>query len=194
MKQRLEALKDLGVGIIWFLPIFPTGGNPPDKPRSDSAYCVRDYYDVNPRHGTKEEFKHLVAAIHARGMYVIMDWVPNHTAWGNELIKSHPRVLQERQGRPHRSSRALERRGPTRLLEPRRLGVHVSGPQVLDHAVRRGRLPRGRGGGLPLEHWQWLRPKLEALKPVFMLAEADAPRLHPAFDMTYDWTARSIST
>src|ERR1035441_9624783 len=48
-EQRLDALQDLGVGIIWFIPIFPTGGNPPDKPRSDSAYCVRDYYDVNPR-------------------------------------------------------------------------------------------------------------------------------------------------
>ncbi len=61
-EQRLDALKDLGVGIIWFLPIFPRGGNPPDKPPSNSAYCVRDYYDVNPAHGTKEEFKHLVAA------------------------------------------------------------------------------------------------------------------------------------
>jgi len=61
-EQRLDALKDLGVGIIWFLPIFPRGGNPPDKPASNSAYCVRDYYDVNPAHGTKEEFKHLVAA------------------------------------------------------------------------------------------------------------------------------------
>lgn len=89
-EQRLDALQDLGLGIIWFLPIFPTGGNPPGKPRSDSAYCVRDYYDVNPRHGTKEEFKHLVAAIHAHGMRVIMDWVPNHTSWGNDLIRTHP--------------------------------------------------------------------------------------------------------
>ena len=71
-EQRLDALQDLGVGIIWFLPIFPTGGSPPDKPRSDSAYCVRDYLDVNPRHGTKQEFKHLVAAIHGHGMHVIM--------------------------------------------------------------------------------------------------------------------------
>src|SRR5208283_5173210 len=53
-EQRLDALQDLGVGIIWFLPIFPTGGNPPDKPPSNSAYCVRDYYEVNPRHGTRE--------------------------------------------------------------------------------------------------------------------------------------------
>jgi len=58
-EQRLDALQDLGVGIIWFLPIFPTGGNPPDKPRSDSPYCVWDYHDVNPRYGTKEEFMHL---------------------------------------------------------------------------------------------------------------------------------------
>jgi glycosidase len=58
-EQRLDALHHLGVGIIWFLPIFPTGGNPPDKPRSDSPYCVWDYHDVNPRYGTKEEFMHL---------------------------------------------------------------------------------------------------------------------------------------
>jgi glycosidase len=39
-EQRLDALQDLGVGMIWFLPIFPTGGNPSDKPQSNSAYCA----------------------------------------------------------------------------------------------------------------------------------------------------------
>ena len=53
-EQRLDALKDLGVGIIWFMPLFPRGGNPPDKPRSNSPYCVRSYFDVNPTHGTKD--------------------------------------------------------------------------------------------------------------------------------------------
>jgi 1,4-alpha-glucan branching enzyme len=89
-ERRLDTLQELGVGIIWFIPIFPVSGNPPDKPRSQSPYCVRDYYDVNPRYGSKEDFKHLVTAIHERGMRVIMDWVPNHTSWGNDLIKTHP--------------------------------------------------------------------------------------------------------
>ena len=176
-EQRLDALQDLGVGIIWFLPIFPTGGNPPDKPRSDSAYCVRDYYDVNPRHGTKEEFKHLVAAIHAHGMRVIMDWVPNHIFVGQRADPGASGVLSEGQGRPNcATSSDLARCRQARLLQPRPLGVHVSGPQILDRRTSMSDGFREDVAG----PYRWntgngCAPKLNALKPVFMLAEADEP-------------------
>jgi glycosidase len=187
---RLDALQDMGVGIIWFLPIFPRSGNPPDKPRSNSPYCVQDYYDVNPRHGTKEEFKHLVAAIHARGMYAIMDWVPNHTSWGNALIKTHPEFYKKDM------DGSIVHPGPWKdvaqldygnrdvweyMYQARKYWITEFGVDGFREDV---------AGSVPLEHWQWLRPKLDALKSVFMLAEADTPRLHPVFDMTYDWASQ----
>lgn len=190
-EQRLDALQDLGVGIIWFLPIFPTGGNPPNKPRSDSAYCVRDYYDVNPRQGTKEDFKHLVAAIHAHGMRVIMDWVPNHTSWGNELIRTHPEFYQrDKDGHIVEASSAW--RDVAKLdYSNRDLWEYMY--QARKYWITQFDVDGFRedvAGAIPMAHWQWLRPKLNALKPVFMLAEADEPRLHPVFDMTYDWTSQ----
>ena len=189
-EQRLDALRDLGVGVIWLLPIFPRSGNPPDKPASDSPYCVRDYFDVNPRHGTKEDFKHLVQAVHARGMYVIMDWVPNHTAWGNALIQEHPEFYKkDAQGRivqagPWKDVAQLDHGNRDvweYMYRARKYWITEFGVDGFREDVAEA---------LPLEHWQWLRPKLDALKPVFMLAEADSPKLHPAFDMTYDWTSQ----
>ncbi len=88
-ETHLDRLKDLGVGIIWFMPIHPIGL----KNRLGtlgSPYSVKDYLQVNPEFGTLDEFKALVDSIHAKGMYVIMDWVANHTAWDNALTQSHP--------------------------------------------------------------------------------------------------------
>lgn len=189
-EARLPALQEMGVGIVWLLPIFPRGGNPPDKPRSLSPYCVRDYYDTNPRHGTRAEFKHLVDAIHARGMFLIMDWVPNHTAWGNDLIKTHPEFYKkDKDGRivdpgPWKDVAQLDYANRALwdyMYEARKYWITQFGVDGFrEDAVDK----------IPLEHWQWLRPKLNALKPVFMLAEADTPKLHPVFDMTYDWTSQ----
>jgi glycosidase len=189
-EERLDTLKDLGIGIIWFLPIFPRGGNPPDKPRSNSPYCVRDYYDVNPHHGTRKEFKHLVAAVHARGMYVIMDWVPNHTAWGNDLVKTHPEFY-----RKDNAGRIVQA-GP--WADVAQLDYANRAVWEYMYAARKYWLTEFGVDGfredvavsVPREYWEWLRPKLNAIKPVFMLAEADMPALHPAFDMTYDWTSQ----
>ena len=171
-EQRLDALKDLGVGIIWFLCVFPRGGNPPDKPPSNSPYCVRDYYDVNPAHGTRDEFKHLVTAVHALGMYVMMDWVPNHTAWGNDLIKAHPEFYRkDKQGH-------IVQAGPWKDVAQldysnRQLWEYMY--QARKHWIEKYDVDGFRedvAEAVPLEHWLWLRPKLNALKPVFMLAEA----------------------
>jgi glycosidase len=189
-ENRLDALRDMGVGVIWFLPIFPRGGNPADKPQSHSAYCVRDYYDVNPHHGTKEGFKHLVAAIHQRGMYVMLDWVPNHTSWGNSLITTHPefykkdRTGQIVQAGPWADVAQLDHSNRAvwqYMLEARTYWIKEFGVDGFREDV---------AGALPQEYWQWLRPRLNAVKPVMLLAEADTPRLHPVFDVTYDCTSQ----
>jgi glycosidase len=73
---------EMGVGIIWFMPIHPIG----EKNRKGtlgSYYSVKDYKAFNPNFGTLDEFKSLVEKIHKMGMYVKIDWVANHTAWDN---------------------------------------------------------------------------------------------------------------
>ena len=51
---------------------------------------MRDYRAINPAFGTAADLRALVRAVHARGMKVILDWVPNHTAWDNVWVREHP--------------------------------------------------------------------------------------------------------
>ena len=77
---HLQRLKEMGVDIIWLMPINPIG----EKNRKGtlgSEYSVKDYLAVNPEYGTMDDFKALVKRIHSMGMYVIVDWVANHSAW-----------------------------------------------------------------------------------------------------------------
>src|SRR5690606_29095409 len=55
-----------------------------------SYYSVKDYKAVNPEFGTADDFKNLIGKIHSLGMYVIIDWVANHTAWDNVYVKQFP--------------------------------------------------------------------------------------------------------
>ena len=83
---RLDAIRDLGTNVVWFMPICEIGIEKAVK----SPYCVKDYRAVNPEFGTLDDFKTLVAHAHAKGMAVIIDWVANHTSWDNAWIKEHP--------------------------------------------------------------------------------------------------------
>ncbi len=89
VEADLPRLHDLGVDVLWFMPIHPIGQHE-RKGSLGSPYAVRDYLAVNPEFGTAADFKHLVAAAHAKGFRVIMDWVGNHTAWDNPLSTQHP--------------------------------------------------------------------------------------------------------
>ncbi|HSH51338.1 MAG TPA: alpha-amylase family glycosyl hydrolase, partial [Bacteroidales bacterium] len=87
--EHLPGLQEMGVDILWLMPIHPIG----EKNRKGSMgsyYSVKDYLAINPEFGTEEDFKNLVNQIHKLGMYVIIDWVANHTAWDNQLIFDHP--------------------------------------------------------------------------------------------------------
>ncbi len=81
VEQRLDYLKDLGVTIIWIMPIHPVG-QAKKKGSIGSAYAVQDYYAINPSYGTKDDFKRLVSEAHQHGLKVIIDIVANHTRLG----------------------------------------------------------------------------------------------------------------
>ena len=87
-QQRLDYLKDLGIDIIWLMPIHPRGilgriGS------LGSPYAPRDYHAVNSDFGTLADLQSFVNAAHQRGMQVWLDWVANHTAKDNVWITEH---------------------------------------------------------------------------------------------------------
>jgi alpha-glucosidase len=85
--SRLDHLAGLGVDALWLTPFFPS-------PWADGGYDVSDYRDVDPRHGTLDDFRELLAAAHEHGLEVIIDIVPNHCSdrhpWFTEALASAP--------------------------------------------------------------------------------------------------------
>jgi glycosidase len=79
----------MGVDVLWFMPIHPIGIEK-RKGTLGSYYAVQDYQAVNPEFGTVDDFKKLVKTAHKNDLKVILDWVPNHTAWDNVWFKPYP--------------------------------------------------------------------------------------------------------
>ncbi len=87
-QDRLDYLKDVGIDIIWLMPIHPRGRTGRIGSLG-SPYAPRDYHAVNSDFGTLADLQSFVAAAHQRGMQVWLDWVPNHTAKDNVWITQH---------------------------------------------------------------------------------------------------------
>lgn len=84
ISARLEDIKDLGVDVIWLMPICEQG----QKKAIGSPYCIKDYKKVHPQYGTLEDLKNLVSKAHGLGMKVVMDWIANHTSWDNPWLEN----------------------------------------------------------------------------------------------------------
>jgi glycosidase len=189
VEADLDRLEDLGVGILWFMPIHPIG----EVNRLGSLgsyYSVKDYLGINPEFGTKEEFKSLVDAAHDRGMYVLMDWVPNHTSWDNVLTETNPDWYVRESGR---------------FISPP--GTNWSDVIQLDHsqpglrdymvdAMRYWVDSLGVDGYrfdaasfVPDAFWTEVLPRVrESRSDLFFLAEDDNPKYHRlGFDSSFGW-------
>lgn len=185
--SRLPELKRLGVGILWLMPIHPIG-QAKKKGTVGSPYAVRDYMDVNPAYGTKDDLKRLVREAHQLGLKVIIDIVANHTSWDNTLMSTPSFYRRDAAGRilsPYdwTDVAALDYGNPA-------LRRHMSG--VLQYWLREFDLDGFRcdvAYEVPTDFWEQTRTELERIKPdVILLAEAHKPELlTKAFDLDYGW-------
>jgi hypothetical protein len=189
-RAHLPRLKDLGADILWLMPVHPIGKKN-RKGSLGSPYSVRDYLAVNPEFGTLDDLRHFVREAHDLGMYVIIDWVANHTAWDNPLVEQHPEwYSRDWKGELHPS--------PWRDwddiidLDYSQPGLRKYMTEALKYWVINADIDGYRcdvAGFLPTDFWNNARRELDAIKPVFMLAEWESRDLHAeAFDMTYGWS------
>lgn len=190
--SSLPKLKEMGIGILWFMPINPIGLSN-RKGSLGSYYSVQDYTAVNPEFGTLDDFKSVVKQAHDLGMHVIIDWVANHTAWDNVWTKTHPDFFSKDQNGKifppvadwtdvidlNYGNKELWKY----MLDAMKFWVEECGIDGFRCDVAEM---------VPLEFWKWVRPQLDAIKPVFMLAEGNLPELHQAFDMTYNWQLKDL--
>ncbi len=191
---RLDDLKNLGVTILWLMPIHPIG-QLRKKGTIGSPYAVRDYYEVNPDYGTKEDLRRLVAEAHRRKMKVIMDIVANHTSWDSVLMRDPDFYKRDAQG--HILPPAADWAGPdvdvAQLnFDNPRLRTYLI--EMMKYWLREFDLDGFRcdvAGMIPLDFWERARDELERVKPnIFMLGETCCTPnwLLKAFDAYYDWT------
>ncbi len=191
---HLPRLRDLGVDIVWLMPIHEIGVAR-RKGTLGSPYAVRDYYSVNPELGTLDDLRRFVEQAHELGMYVILDWVANHTAWDNPLIDEHPewytRTADGQMTHPPDTDWT-----DVADLDYGQPGLRRYMTEALKYWVRAAGVDGYRcdvAGLVPLDFWDQARAELDAIKPVFMLAEWESPDLHErAFDMSYAWSWYSM--
>ncbi len=188
IEHRLAAIRELGITTIWLMPVQPIGQKK-RKGSLGSYYSIKDYRAVNPEFGTMNDFKRLVTKIHQLGMHVIIDWVANHTAWDNPLITQHPDWYT------HDSSGAIVSPvadwSDVADLNYNNKALRTYMIESMQYWLREADVDGFRcdvAEMVPLDFWQQARPELEKIKPVFLLAEGDAPNLYnKAFDATYSW-------
>jgi len=189
---RLDELKDLGVTILWIMPIHPIG----EKFRKGvggSPYAISDYYAVNPDYGTVDDLKKLVREAHRRGLKVIMDLVANHTAWDSVMMK-HPEFYKQN--------------AKGEIIPPVAEWTDVAGLNYASPALREYMIAMLKhwiqtcdvdgfrcdvAYMVPTDFWEQARAELEKIKPdLMLLAEASKPELLlRAFDIDYAWPMRS---
>ncbi|MDG1757199.1 MAG: alpha-amylase family glycosyl hydrolase [Bacteroidia bacterium] len=216
-KKKLPKLKELGVDILWFMPIQPIGiknrkavGDSfvEDFPNPDyikywgSPYSISDYKQVNPRYGTLSEFKELTKICHELDIKVVLDWVANHTAWDNPWIIDHPEWYT------HDST--------GKITDPiGEDGKSWGWTDVADLNYDNDKMRKAMTDAMsfwikecdidgfrcdvamevPVDFWNEASKQLNQIKPIFMLAESEAhkPRMFDsAFDAYYGWEMHHV--
>ncbi|MFL6215570.1 MAG: alpha-amylase family glycosyl hydrolase [Blastocatellia bacterium] len=191
---QLDRLKQLGVTILWLMPIH-IAGEEKKKGTIGSPYAVRDYYSISPDYGTKDDLKRLIAEAHRRNLKVIIDIVANHTSWDSVLMKT-PEFYRRDSG-----GKILSPYDWTDVAalnyENAKLRQYMT--EMLTYWVREFDLDGFRcdvAGEVPTDFWEQARSELEKIKPnIVMLAEASKPDLLvKAFDLDYGWPLHAAMT
>lgn len=212
--KDIPQLKELGVKIIWLMPIFPisetkrkaTGGEnskfASEMPENEqkkylgSYYAVSDFKAINPEFGTIEDFRELVKTAHENGIYVILDWVPNHTGWDHIWLKEHPEFYTK-----NNKGEITHPEGTDWTdvadLDYSNEGLQKAMTEDMKYWLKNENIDGFRcdvAGSVPTSFWQKSIPQLRKEKSIFMLAEAWEPELlkDNLFDMCYAWDGHHV--
>lgn len=184
--RELPRLRDMGVEILWFMPITPISVAK-RLGTLGSYYACSDYTAINPEFGTLEDFRNLVREAHELGFKVIIDWVANHTGWDHRWVNEHPEYyLRNLDGHfydLHGWKDVIDLNYDNRdlwqdMLKAMRFWIDscdIDGFRC-DMAML-----------VPLDFWRFVRTELDAQKKLFWLAECEEIVYHEVFDATYTW-------
>ncbi len=185
--QHLPRLHEMGVDILWFMPIHPIG-KLNRKGSLGSYYSVQDYKGFNPEFGTMDDFKQMVTEAHRLGMKVIIDWVANHTAWDHVWTKTNPAYFKRNEAgeflSPYDWSDVIQ-------IDHDNEEAHQAMRDAMAYWVKELDIDGFRADLAhltPLRYWIKARKQCEDIKPnLIWLAETEDVHYFEAFDVAYAW-------
>lgn len=184
--KQLPRLREMGVDILWLMPITPISV----KGRLGSLgsyYACSSYTAINPEFGTLADFRELVNQAHALGFKLIIDWVANHTGLDHHWTKEHPDwYVQDAQGN------FTERNGWKDVIDLNygSLAMRMALIDAMKFWINECAIDGFRcdmAHLVPLDFWVEARQACDAIKPLFWLAECEVVNYHDAFDASYAW-------
>ncbi len=185
-QKHLPRLREMGVETLWFMPITPIATEKRHGTLG-SYYACSSYDTINPEFGTLDDFKDLVQEAHDRGFKVIIDWVANHTGWNHEWTVTNPGFYKKNTEGSFYDTHGWE---------------DVIDLNFYDHNMRREMVAAMKywlqtcdldgfrcdmAHIVPHDFWRNTRLELDAIKPLFWLAESDDPNYYDVFDVGYAW-------
>jgi glycosidase len=194
VEEKLPDIAELGANTLWLMPIHPIGEKE-RKGSEGSPYAVRDFRAVHPALGTREDLAALADAAHARGIKVLLDLVPDHSAWDHPAVETHPdRYMRDDQGRPRPPVPAWADVVQFDYSVP---AVRQEMSEVMRYWPRACGVDGYRvdvAGMVPGDFWREAIPVLrQAHTGIVMLAEAVGPDYHEqGFDLSYDMGLRDL--
>ncbi|MBR0335277.1 MAG: alpha-amylase [Alistipes sp.] len=186
--EHLPRLKELGVDIVWMMPIYPIGVKE-RKGTLGSYYAISDYCATNPEFGTLEDFDAFVAKAHELGLKVIIDWVANHTSPDALWITERPAdwYVRDEQGN------TIVQYDWTDIAK---LNYDNHDMRAEMEKCMRFWMERGIDGfrcdmacEMPFDFWKSVIPSIRKDYPqMYWLAEGEHVELHNgSFDASYAW-------
>ena len=192
-QTHLPRLQKLGVKILWLMPIHPIS-KLNRKGELGSPYSVADYKAVNPDYGSNADFDALVKRTHALGMKVILDWVPNHSGWDNPWTANKSWYHTDVAGNivpPNNDWTDVA------WLNYNNQDMRKAMIDAMSYWVKNFDVDGFRAdvaAGVPTDFWKQANTQLQAIKPLFMLAEDQSVQslLDDAFITNYNWELKDL--
>lgn len=188
-KGHLPRLKDMGVEVLWFMPLTPIS-KLNRKGSLGSYYACSSYTAINPEYGTKQDFLSLVEEAHLLGFKVIIDWVANHTGCDHEWTKSHPEFYKRNEFGvfydQHGWDDVIDLDYANR--EMRLSMIDAMHQWILEYDIDGFRCDMAML--TPVDFWRQARISLSKTKDLFWLAELDPMDnldYMQVFDAAYTW-------
>lgn len=192
--KDIPELKELSVKVLWLMPIYPISTTK-SKGSLGSYYAVSDYKKVNPEFGSEEDLRNLIKTAHQNGIYVILDWVANHTGWDHIWLKEHPEYYTKNEKGEIIHTEDTDWTDVADLNYDN-MEMRNEMRESMKYWVENFNIDGFRcdvAGMVPVDFWEETVDQLNEIKPVFMLAEGWEPELlENAFDMGYSWDTHHV--